>query len=94
MTLNRSIAIRFVLLISLMASLTVLSSRLQADTGNCGAATGDDVVPRTTLNNEFAPAFANAFVSRYSLSTTALGARPRQSETDESIGKKKTTVRV
>jgi hypothetical protein len=36
---NRSILIRSFVLISLMASLTVLSTRLQADTGNCGGVT-------------------------------------------------------
>jgi hypothetical protein len=36
---NRSIFVRFFVLISLMAILTVLSTRLQADTGNCGGVT-------------------------------------------------------
>jgi hypothetical protein len=36
---NRSIFVRSFVLISLMASLTVLSTRLQADTGNCGGVT-------------------------------------------------------
>jgi hypothetical protein len=36
---NRSIFVRFFVLISLMASLTMLSTRLQADTGNCGGVT-------------------------------------------------------
>jgi hypothetical protein len=36
---NRSILVRSFVLISLMASLTVLSIRLQADTGNCGGVT-------------------------------------------------------
>jgi hypothetical protein len=36
---NRSIFIRSFVLISLMASLTGLSTRLQADTGNCGGVT-------------------------------------------------------
>jgi hypothetical protein len=37
--LNRSLFIRSFVLISLIASLTVLSTRLQADTGNCGGVT-------------------------------------------------------
>jgi hypothetical protein len=37
--LNRSIFIRSFILISLIASLTGLSTRLQADTGNCGGVT-------------------------------------------------------
>jgi hypothetical protein len=36
---NRSILVRSFVLISLIASLTVLSIRLQADTGNCGGVT-------------------------------------------------------
>jgi hypothetical protein len=36
---NRSLFIRSFVLISLIASLTVLSTRLQADTGNCGGVT-------------------------------------------------------
>jgi hypothetical protein len=39
MKLNRSISVRAILLISLMASLTILSSKVQADTGNCGGVT-------------------------------------------------------
>jgi hypothetical protein len=39
MKFNRSIMIRAVVLISLMASLPILSTRLQADTGNCGGVT-------------------------------------------------------
>jgi hypothetical protein len=39
MKLNRSIFVRAALLISLMASLTILSSKVQADTGNCGGVT-------------------------------------------------------
>jgi hypothetical protein len=39
MKLKPLIAVRFLLLISLIVSLTVLSSRLQADTGSCGGAT-------------------------------------------------------
>jgi hypothetical protein len=37
--MNRSIMVRTVVLFSLIASLTVLSTRLQADTGNCGGVT-------------------------------------------------------
>jgi DNA-binding beta-propeller fold protein YncE len=39
MKLNRSILIRTVVLITFLASLTALSNRLQADTGNCGGVT-------------------------------------------------------
>jgi hypothetical protein len=34
---NRSMIMRLALLVSLMANLAILSSRIQADTGNCGA---------------------------------------------------------
>jgi hypothetical protein len=37
--INRSIRVRAVVLFTLIASLTVLSTRLQADTGNCGGVT-------------------------------------------------------
>jgi hypothetical protein len=36
MKLNRSIFVRAVVLIALMTSLTVLASRMKADTGSCG----------------------------------------------------------
>src|SRR5690349_14114411 len=39
MQLNRSISVRLVAIIALIASLTVLSNRLQADTGSCGGVT-------------------------------------------------------
>lgn len=39
MKLNRSISVRSILLLSLMASLTLLSNRIQADTGTCGGVT-------------------------------------------------------
>ncbi len=39
MKTTQSYALRIVLLISLMASLTVLSSKMKADTGSCGGVT-------------------------------------------------------
>jgi hypothetical protein len=49
---NRSILVRAVVLLSLMASLPILSSKIQADTGSCGGAT-------TTL--PFTDVMGNAF---------------------------------
>lgn len=39
MQLNRSISVRLVVIIALLASLTILSNRIQADTGTCGGIT-------------------------------------------------------
>jgi hypothetical protein len=39
MKLNRSMILRAALLFSIMANLTILSSKIQADTGNCGGVT-------------------------------------------------------
>jgi hypothetical protein len=39
MKFTRSMVVRFVLLISLMANLTILSSKMHADAGSCGGVT-------------------------------------------------------
>src|SRR6201989_2599246 len=39
MQLNRSISVRLVAIIVLIASLTILSNKIQADTGTCGGVT-------------------------------------------------------
>jgi hypothetical protein len=70
MTLNRSIFARVFLLISLMASLTVLSSRLQADTGDCGGVT--ITLPFTDVQgNFFFCSIAAAYFSGLTNGTTA-----------------------
>jgi hypothetical protein len=70
MKLNRAIVIRVVVLISLMASLTVLSTRLQADTGNCGGAT--TTLPFTDVQgNPFFCLIAEAYFSGLTAGTSA-----------------------
>jgi hypothetical protein len=62
MKYNRSIVVRAVVLMSLIASLTVLSSRLQADTGSCAGVT--ITLPFTdVMGNAFFCQIAAAFFS-------------------------------
>src|SRR5687768_2708849 len=84
MQLNRSIVVRVVVLISLMASLTVLSSRLQADTGNCGGAT--TTLPFTdVMGNAFFCQIAAAYFSGLTNGTTATTYSPTQAVTREQM---------
>ena len=70
MKLNRSIVVRAVLLISLMASLTVLSSQMQADTGSCGGVT--ITLPFTdVMGNPFFCQIAAAYFSGLTNGTSA-----------------------
>jgi hypothetical protein len=84
MQLNRSIIIRIVVLISLMASLTVLSTRLQADTGNCGGAT--TTLPFTDVQgNVFFCQIAAAYFSGLTNGTTATTYTPGANVTREQM---------
>src|SRR5687768_13862133 len=84
MKLNRSIVIRVVVLISLMASLTVLSTRLQADTGNCGGAT--TTLPFTDVQgNVFFCQIAAAYFSGVANGTTATTYSPSDNVTREQM---------
>src|SRR5688572_6432682 len=84
MQLNRSIVIRVVVLISLTASLTVLSTRLQADTGNCGGAT--TTLPFTdVMGNPFFCQIAEAYFSGLTNGTTATTYGPSQNVTREQM---------
>jgi hypothetical protein len=84
MKLNRSIVIRVVVLISLMASLTVLSTRLQADTGNCGGAT--TTLPFTDVQgNVFFCQIAAAYFSGLANGTTATTFNPADNVTREQM---------
>jgi hypothetical protein len=66
----RSIVVRALLLISLMASLTVLSSRLRADTSSCGGAT--TTLPFTdVMGNPFFCQIASAYFSGLTVGTSA-----------------------
>ena len=84
MTFNRSIIVRAVVLISLMASLTVLSSRLQADTGSCGGAT--TTLPFTDVQgNPFFCLIAEAYFSGLTAGTSATTYSPGANVTREQM---------
>src|SRR5688572_553666 len=81
---NRSIIIRFVLLISLMASLTVLSSRMKADTGDCGGVS--ITLPFTDVTgNAFFCQIAAAYFSGLTNGTTATTYSPGVTVTREQM---------
>jgi hypothetical protein len=84
MQLNRSIFIRVVVLISLMASLTFLSSKIQADTGSCGGVTV--TLPFTdVMGNGFFCQIAAAYFSGLTNGTTATTFSPTQNVTREQM---------
>ena len=84
MTFNRSIRLRIVVLISLMASLTVLSTRLQADTGSCGGAT--TTLPFTDVQgNPFFCLIAEAYFSGLTAGTSATTYSPGANVTREQM---------
>ena len=84
MKLNHSILVRAVALISLMASLTMLSSRLQADTGSCGGAT--TTLPFTDVQgNPFFCLIAEAYFSGLTAGTSATTYSPSQNVTREQM---------
>src|SRR5688572_12394336 len=84
MKFNRSIFVRAALLISLMASLTVLSTRLQADTGSCGGVT--ITLPFTDVQgNFFFCQIAAAYFSGLTNGTTATTFSPADNVTREQM---------
>src|SRR6187455_1144227 len=84
MKLNRSLAIRFVLLISVMASLAILSNRLQADTGSCGGVTLP--LPFTdVMGNSFFCQIAQAYFTGLTNGTSATTYNPTQPVTREQM---------
>ena len=84
MRFNRSIVVRAVVLISVMASLTVLSSRLQADTGSCGGAT--TTLPFTDVQgNPFFCLIAEAYFSGLTAGTSPTTYSPSQNVTREQM---------
>jgi hypothetical protein len=84
MKLNRSLVVRAVVLISLMASLTVLSTRLQADTGSCGGAT--TTLPFTdVMGNPFFCQIAAAYFLGLANGTTATTYNPSDNVTREQM---------
>ncbi len=84
MKVNRSIVFRVVVLISLIGSLTVLSSRLQADTGSCGGVTV--TLPFTdVMGNAFFCQIAAAYFSGLTNGTTATTFSPADNVTREQM---------
>lgn len=70
MRINPGIAKRIVLLITVMVSLTLLSSRLQADTGTCGGATITLPFTDVASSNIFFCSIAEAYFSGLTNGTT------------------------
>ena len=84
MKFTRSIMIRALVLITLLASLTVLSTRLQADTGNCGGAT--TTLPFTDIQgNPFFCLIAEAYFSGLTAGTSATTYSPGDVVTREQM---------
>jgi hypothetical protein len=84
MQLNRSTFVRAVVLISLMASLTVLSSRMNADTGDCGGVT--ITLPFTdVMASGFFCQIAAAYFSGLTNGTTATTYSPGVTVTREQM---------
>ncbi len=74
---NRSMIMRLALLVSLMANLAILSSRIQADTGNCGAVTV--TLPFTdVMGNAFFCQIAAAYFSGLTNGTSATTYSPTE----------------
>ena len=70
MKLNRSILVRAVAIITLIASLTILSNKIQADTGSCGGVT--ITVPFTdVMASPFFCQIAGAYFSGLTNGTSA-----------------------
>jgi hypothetical protein len=81
---NRSIFIRVVLLISLLANLIILSSHIKADTGSCGGAT--TTLPFTDVQgNIFFCQIAAAYFSGLTAGTSATTYSPAQNVTREQM---------
>jgi hypothetical protein len=84
MKLNRSMVVRAALLISLMASLTVLSNRIKADTGECGGVTV--TLPFTDVGSSaFFCQIAAAYFSGLTNGTTATTYSPGNVVTREQM---------
>jgi hypothetical protein len=82
--IKQSYTLRFVVLITLMVSLTVLSSRLKADTGNCGGAT--TTLPFTDVQgNPFFCLIAQAYFSGLTAGTSATTYSPGANVTREQM---------
>jgi hypothetical protein len=81
---NRSMVIRFFLLVSLMANLAILSSRIEADTGNCGGV--NVTLPFTdVMGNGFFCQIAAAYFSGLTNGTSATTYTPGANVTREQM---------
>src|SRR5690349_1545356 len=84
MQLNRSISVRLVAIIALIASLTVLSNRIQADTGTCGGVT--ITLPfNDVMASPFFCQIAAAYYSGLTNGTTATTYSPTDTVTREQM---------
>ncbi len=84
MKITQSYALRIVILISLMASLTVLSSKMKADTGSCGGVT--ITLPFTdVMASGFFCQIASAYFSGLTIGTTATTYSPVNNVTREQM---------
>jgi hypothetical protein len=84
MKLNQSILIRTVVLITFLASLTAFSTRLQADTGNCGGIT--ITLPfNDVMASPFFCQIAAAYFSGLTNGTTATAYSPGATVTREQM---------
>src|SRR5437868_8479660 len=84
MQLNRSISVRLVAIIVLIASITILSSKIQADTGSCGGVT--ITLPfNDVMASPFFCQIAAAYYSGLTNGTTATTYSPTQTVTREQM---------
>jgi hypothetical protein len=84
MKIKQSVALRIVILISLMMTLTVLSSRMKADTGSCGGVT--ITLPfNDVMGNPFFCQIAAAYFSGLTNGTTATTYSPGDVVTREQM---------
>jgi hypothetical protein len=84
MKIKQSYVLRMVVLITLMVSLTILSSRMKADTGSCGGAT--TTLPFTdVMGNPFFCQIAEAYFSGLANGTSATTYSPTQNVTREQM---------
>jgi hypothetical protein len=81
---SRSVA-RVALLITLMGTLTVLSSRLQADTGTCNGATTTLPFTDVPSSNIFFCSIASAYFTGLTNGTSATAYSPTQNVTREQM---------
>src|SRR5437868_8648562 len=84
MQLNRSISVRLVAIIVLIASITILSNRIQADTGTCSGVT--ITLPfNDVMASPFFCQIAAAYFSGLANGTTATTYSPTQTVTREQM---------